>query len=302
MSALPPLPPSEPPSSAAGAGYRNIRLTLAYDGGTFCGWQVQLNQPTIQAELERAIHELTGEKVSVYSAGRTDSGVHALGQVANFHTRSPIPAPQIARALQTHLPPQIVLLDSSEVHPAFHATFWARTKRYRYVIDNSPISLPFLSGYAWSIRRRLDEQAMHEAAKVLLGKHDFRSFETDWPNKVSSVRTVLELKVFRAAPWALFQSASAAPTDSMTAGAAPERITSAEPTFVCLEIVADGFLYNMVRAITGTLVNVGRGKWTAEDVSQILQSQRRSNAGTTAPACGLYLVSVTYDDFAGKPR
>src|SRR6185369_7423709 len=161
---------------------RNIRLTLAYDGTNYCGWQVQTNGPSIQAALERAIEKLTGEHSAVYSAGRTDSGVHALGQVANFHTSATIPAENFRPALQSCLGPDIVILDSREVEPEFHATFWAKKKRYRYVIDNAPVSLPFLQRYSWQLRRRLDDRAMQAAALTLLGTHDFRSFETDWPN------------------------------------------------------------------------------------------------------------------------
>ena len=276
--------------------HRNIRLTLAYDGGKFCGWQVQPNGPTIQAELERAIYQLTGEHSAVYSAGRTDSGVHALGQVANFHTGSPIPPEQFRPALQSRLPPEIVILESRAAPPDFHATFSARRKRYRYLLDNSPVALPFLREYAWSHRRRLDDAAMHQAAQQLVGVHDFRCFETDWPNKATSVRTVLELQVFRTPLWSLWRPGSVRPAQSPSGSAASSTGAPFDDSLVCIEIVADGFLYNMVRAITGTLVNVGRGRWTAEDVARILADQRRAQAGSTAPACGLYLVDVDYDE------
>jgi tRNA pseudouridine38-40 synthase len=261
---------------------RNIRLTIAYDGGKFCGWQVQSNGPSIQAALERAIVKTTGEHSPVYSAGRTDSGVHALGQVANFTTASAIPAENFRSALQSCLPREIVILESCEAPAAFHSTYAARSKHYRYVIDNSPVPLPFLMNYTWQIRRPLDDRAMHAAAQSLLGKHDFRSFETDWPNKVTSVRTVFEVSISRQALWPIWLDRTSAPSASST------------PHFVCLDIIADGFLYNMVRSITGTLVNVGRGKWQGSEVERILRAQLRSLAGATAPACGLYLVSVDY--------
>ncbi|MCY2967354.1 MAG: tRNA pseudouridine(38-40) synthase TruA [Planctomycetota bacterium] len=277
---------SQPEAPSIVAGFRNVRLTLAYDGGGFCGWQIQANGPSVQAEVQRAIRQLTGEDVAVYSAGRTDSGVHALGQVTNFFTSSPIPPAKFGAALQSHLPPTIVVLDSREVPAKFHATFSARWKRYRYVIDNSHIALPFLAGYSWWMRRRLDAEAMHDAAQILVGKHDFRSFETDWPNKVTSVRTVFELKVFRqplCSPWLPCSVAR------------PAVAHSTDDSLIFLEIVADGFLYNMVRSITGTLIEVGRGNRTAADVRRILESQRRANAGMTAPAGGLYMVEVEYD-------
>lgn len=260
---------------------RNLRLTLAYDGTHYLGWQVQPQGATIQSCVEAAILKLTGETVSVLSAGRTDSGVHALGQVASFHTNSNIPASNWAAALQTCLPPDIQVLDAAEVPPEFHATFSARRKRYRYVIHNGPVPLPFLQNYVYHIRRILDVEAMNKAAQSLLGTHDFRSFETDWPNKATSVRTVFELTVQRTAGW---------PVWAPPAGVNPHRTG----TYVTLDIVADGFLYNMVRSITGTLINVGRGRWTANDVQRILEARDRTAAGSTAPASGLYLVEVEY--------
>jgi tRNA pseudouridine38-40 synthase len=297
---------------------RNIRLKLAYDGTAYCGWQVQSNGPSIQAALERAIERLTGEKSAVYSAGRTDSGVHALGQVANFHTSFVMPARNFRPALQTKLPHDIIILEACETAPEFHATFAARWKHYRYVIDNSPLSLPFLKRYAWQLRRELDDRAMDAAARLLLGRHDFRSFETDWPNKVTSVRTIMHIAVTRRPQWELWtppaKSVDRVPDIGVpSAGRTelPERntvlprpigmpdVTSAKNApLICIDIVADGFLYNMVRAITGTLINVGRGKWSAAEVSAILQAQKRSVAGSTAPACGLFLVDVGYD---GQP-
>ena len=270
---------------------RNIRLKLAYDGTKFCGWQVQSNGPSIQATLERAILKLTKEKSALFSAGRTDSGVHALGQVANFHTHCAIPAENFRPALQAFLPPDIVILETCEVPLEFHATFKATHKLYRYLIDNSPVPLPFLRGYTYSMRRELDAAAMHEAAQRLVGKHDFRSFETDWPNKVTSVRTVREITITRQPLWRLLTATS---SSGNLPKIAPQQQTSGGE-IICMEIIADGFLYNMVRSIMGTLINVGRHKWTIEDVARILSAQNRSVAGSTAPACGLYLVEVWYE-------
>ncbi|HEY3965665.1 MAG TPA: tRNA pseudouridine(38-40) synthase TruA [Planctomycetaceae bacterium] len=271
---------------------RNIRLTLAYDGANYCGWQVQKNGPSLQATIERAIFKLTGEKTALFSAGRTDSGVHALGQVANFHTTCAIPAENFRPALQAFLPHDIVVLDSSEVPLEFHSTFKATRKQYRYLIDNSPVPLPFLRGLTWSIRRRLNAQAMHDAAQLLIGKHDFRCFETDWPNKVTSVRTVFEITFSRQPLWTLFTN-SIPTTATVSAESASQ--TASDGPLIAMDIIADGFLYNMVRSILGTLVNVGRDKWTRDDVARILATQNRSIAGSTAPACGLYLVQVWYE-------
>jgi tRNA pseudouridine38-40 synthase len=207
--------------------------------------------------------------------------VHALGQVASFHTTSPIPADHFRAALQVHLPHDVVILESSEAAPNFHATFAAKSKRYRYVLYNGMMMLPFLQRFAYHIRKPLDVAAMHAAGQVLLGTHDFRSFETDWPNKATSVRTVMDLTVCRTAVWQPWSNA----IDESNAG---------DGEFIVFEVKADGFLYNMVRTIVGTLINVGRGRWSAEDVRQILADQDRRKAGNTAPACGLYLVQVDY--------
>jgi tRNA pseudouridine38-40 synthase len=293
---------------------RNIRLKLAYDGTNYVGWQVQKNGLSIQEVLERAIEKLTGEECPVLSAGRTDSGVHALGQVANFHTGSTIPAKNFRPALQDFLPRDIVVLEASEAPPEFHATFKATRKQYRYLIDNSSVPLPFLSKYTWSLRRRLDVPAMNDAAQLLLGKHDFRSFETDWPNKVTSVRTVFDINVVRQPVWHLFtgsllNTSSLLPMEAGAArtspplrkggegGVAPHASLTPNATgdIICMDITADGFLYNMVRSIVGTLVNVGRQKWDRAEVARILQAQNRSIAGSTAPACGLFLVQVWYE-------
>jgi tRNA pseudouridine38-40 synthase len=271
---------------------RNICLTIAYDGTNYCGWQVQKNGPSLQATIERAILKLTGEKPALFSAGRTDSGVHALGQVANFHTTCGIPAENFRPALQAFLPHDIVILDSREVPLEFHSTFKAIRKQYRYLIDNSPVQLPFLRGMTWSIRRRLNVPAMHEAAQLLVGKHDFRCFETDWPNKVTSVRTVHEITFSRQPVWRMIRGTPAG------AAACPASLPAAEDDdspIIAMDIIADGFLYNMVRSILGTLVNVGRDKWTRDDVARILATQDRSIAGSTAPACGLFLVQVWYE-------
>lgn len=284
-------------SSQALVPERNIRLRVAYDGTRYFGWQVQAESPTLQEVFERGVRVLTGQSVGVLSAGRTDSGVHALGQVVSVLVRTPIPPSQFGRALQPHLPPDVVVLDSCEVPPAFHATFSARWKTYRYVIDNSPVALPFTQNRAWALRRPLDVPAMHEAAQRLVGRHDFRCFETNWPNKATSVRTIHDLRVYRTALWGAWSRMPPARSGSGCTGTALADVpgVSGAETFVCLEVTADGFLYNMVRSITGTLINVGRGRWTAADIERILHRQNRSLAGSTAPACGLYLVHVEYD-------
>ena len=264
---------------------RNIRLRLAYDGTAFVGWQVQPNGPSVQSCLETAIEKLTGTATRVTAAGRTDSGVHAVGQVANFTTNSDIPCSNILSGLQHFLPADIVVVEADEVGEEFHSNYAALGKWYRYVIHNARPRHPFLDRYAWQYEADLDIQAMREAARRLIGTHDFRAFETQHPNRATSVRTIRQLDVARHgqfSTWSLWPV-----RDGDPAGDGP---------FVWIDIAADGFLYNMVRAITGTLVQVGRGRMTADELTDVLATGTRDDAGETAPACGLYLMQVEYDE------
>jgi len=264
---------------------RNIRLTIAYDGTDYVGWQVQPNGPSVQTTVESAIAKLTGETTRLQAAGRTDSGVHALGQVANFSSRCAIPCANIRAGLQTFLPDDIVVRDVEDVSSDFHATYSATKKRYRYVIFNSGVPDPFVRRYAWRVPADLDSEAMHDAAQHLVGTHDFRCFESHFPNRATSVRTVSEAVVGRHAGWPVWNQ-----PDSLN------EKPCAEGQFIWFEIVADGFLYNMVRAIMGTLIKVGRNVWQPEAVHDIIQGGDRAAAGETAPACGLYLVDVSYEN------
>ena len=272
---------------------RNIRLTLAYDGTNYVGWQIQPNGPSVQAAVEQAVYKLTGEHVNVLAAGRTDSGVHALGQVANFLTRCAIPCSKIRSGLQHFLPGDIVVREAVEAADDFHATYSARQKRYRYIIHNSRVPDPFLQRYAWRFGPKLNAAAMHEAAQYLLGTHDFRCFESQFPNKATSVRTVRRAVVFRQGKWSLWNEAED-PCNQSRAVPPDRPRHDLDREFIVFEIAADGFLYNMVRAIVGTLVKVGRGTWKPEIVKQIIHSGDRAAAGQTAPARGLYLVDVEY--------
>jgi tRNA pseudouridine38-40 synthase len=244
---------------------RNIQLTLAYDGTAFHGWQRQPALRTVQDVLEAGLLQLTGEAVSTTAASRTDAGVHALGQSVHFLTTSTHQTDTIVRALNALLPPDLRVLDARERPQAFHATLDARSKRYRYLIDNGPIASPFQLRYSWHVRRPLDVAAMESAAAPLLGRHDFHSFETEWPNRTSSVRTILDLSITRS------------------------------DAFVTIEVEADGFLYNMVRAITGSLVWVGYGRRPLRWIGEVLQAETRTEAGPTAPPQGLFLLTVRYD-------
>jgi tRNA pseudouridine38-40 synthase len=243
---------------------RNIKLILAYDGTDFHGWQRQPKLRTVQQVLEEALAQLTGTMPTTTASGRTDAGVHALGQVVHFHTASRHDPATFVKALNALLPRDVRIQGAWEMPQSFHATLDAQAKLYRYVIDNGPIADPFQLRYAWHVHPRLDADAMREAAQALKGRHDFHSFETDWPNRTSSVRTITHIAVSRMRD------------------------------FVWVDVEADGFLYNMVRAITGTLVLVGTGKWPVPKVAEALAAEDRSVAGPTAPPQGLFLVRVRY--------
>ncbi len=260
---------------------RNLKLTVAYDGTNFAGWQVQPDKLTVQEVIEQAIFDVTGERLRVLAAGRTDAGVHAIGQVVNFRSHCKIPPEGLRLGLQSKLGPEVTIREIKEVPLEFHATFSAVRKRYCYLIHNSLISSPFLRRYSHWVRNDLNIDAMNAAATHLLGTHDFRSFETQWPNKATSIRTVLECQLFRTNEWQWSEL--------------PEPSSQTDAPYVVLSIQADGFIYNMVRTIMGTLLKVGIGKWTEADVKRIIEAQDRNIAGPTAPAHGLYLFQVDYD-------
>lgn len=277
---------------------RTIRMTIAYDGTHYVGWQIQPNGESVQAAVERAIRKLTGEQISVLSAGRTDSGVHALGQVVSFRTDSPIPPEGLRKGIQTFLNPDIIIRDLQEADEGFHATYSAHWKRYRYVIHNARTRNPFLRHYVWHRHSPLDDRAMHDAGQELVGTYDFRSFESHWPNKATSVRTVFEVSVSRQPDCPLLfehPGLGRSPAGAVPTQAGSGDNSGSEGDFIWIEIVADGFLYNMVRSITGTLLQVGTGRWTSNDVRRIRDALDRSQAGDTAPPQGLYLVEVAYD-------
>lgn len=285
------------------SGMRTILLTLAYDGSGYSGWQVQPNRVSLQAAVERALAEFTGEAIRVTAAGRTDAGVHALGQLVSFSTSCDIPPIGFRLGLQTKLPPDIVVVDAVEVPTGFSARYDTIRKTYRYVIQNAPRRTPWLWKYVGWHRSPLDDRAMQEALDGLAGTHDFRSFESEWPNKATSVRTIVAAKIWRAETWSAWGGGATKDQGTgikdqgrtvyegqPTAHAAP---TPTHP-FLCIDVTADGFLYNMMRAIVGTLIHVGRGNWTADDVRRILEARDRSQAGETAPPQGLYLVNCEY--------
>jgi tRNA pseudouridine38-40 synthase len=245
---------------------RNIKLTIEYDGAGYHGWQVQGGLPTIQRMVQDAIEAVTGERPPLYGSGRTDSGVHATGQVANFHSTTTIPCEALARALNANLPKDIAVLLAADVPEDFHARYSARSKVYRYRIYNGPVRRPLRRRTWWHVRQPLDVDAMGDAAACFIGEHDFSAFESKSDPHEDSVRRILRLDV-----------------------------TVVDADVIDFTVESTGFLYNMVRAIVGTLVEVGRGSLAAGNVPAVLASRDRARAGPTAPARGLCLTVVHYD-------
>lgn len=261
---------------------RNIALVLEYDGTRYSGWQIQENAITVQGYVQKALHTLTGEEISVNGCSRTDAGVHAAGYVLNFLTMATIPADKFALALNAFLPEDITAIDSYEVPADFHARFCAKRKTYRYLFYPASRPSALLSKRAWHVRsvdfdpadRDLWQEAagrMHQAAQHFTGTHDFSAFRAVGSHVKTTVRTIYDAKVYLLPP------------DFITG----------HPIF-CFEVTGDGFLYNMVRIMTGTLKDVMTGKIEPAEIPMILDSCKREAAGATAPPEGLYLYKVEY--------
>lgn len=253
-----------------------LKLTVAYDGTRFCGWQRQDNGPTIQAALEDAFLPLLGVTPVVHGAGRTDAGVHALGQVASVETDTPHPVAAIQRALNIRLDPDIRVLAVDAMPRGFHARFDAIGKTYRYRLATPAVVSPFAHRYVWHVPQRLDAAAMQAAAHQLLGRHDFSAFQSTGSEVADPIRTLSRIDVRR------------------------------QDDELLVDVHGDGFLRHMVRAIVGTLVDVGAGRRAPASLPALLASRDRGQAGDTAPARGLTLVSVDYPepvlDFPDGPR
>ena len=245
---------------------RRIKLIVAYDGTEYSGWQIQPEAPTIEMCLDKAIHELTGENVHVTGASRTDAGVHAYGNVAVFDTESTIPGDRFTFALNRFLPDSIVIQDSWEVSVDFHPRHCNTRKTYEYRILNTAVPLPQKRNFTWHVAGSIDIEKMKEAAVYIVGEHDFKSFCCVRTQAESTVRTIYSL--------ALLQEGSE----------------------IIIRIKGNGFLYNMVRIITGTLIQVGKGRFMPEYVKQMLEAKDRTVAGQTAPPQGLTLVGIEYVD------
>lgn len=244
---------------------KRIKLTIAYDGTNYCGWQIQPNGITIEEVVNKALSKLTGEDILVIGASRTDSGVHAMGNVAVFDTKSTIPAEKMAVALNQRLPDDIVIVKSEEVPLDFHPRYCDCSKTYEYHIINTRIPVPTKRLTNYFVSYVLDIDKMRQAASYLVGEHDFVSFCNVRTDVENTVRTITAL-------------------DILTNG---DEIT--------IRITGNGFLYNMVRIIVGTLIRVGRGFYEPEKVKEILDAKDRKAAGVTAPAHGLMLMEIKYE-------
>ena len=249
---------------------RNLKLTLAYDGSDFHGWQMQPGLPTIQSILAESIGRITGEKVVPQGSGRTDAGVHALAQVASFAIESPIPAPNLMTALNDILPAAIRVTAAEEVAADFHARHSAIGKTYRYRIFRGEVCPPHLARYVYHHPYPLDEPQMKAAARLVIGEHDFTSFAAVDPEKGKEEEEASSVRSITHSEW------------------------KREGDELTYTVEGNGFLHHMVRNLVGTFLLVGKGSLTPGDISRILESKSRSAAGPTAPASGLWLVSVKY--------
>jgi tRNA pseudouridine38-40 synthase len=261
---------------------RTLKLTVEYDGTNYVGWQRQAEGVSIQGLLEEALVPFEGRAVTVHGAGRTDAGVHALAQIASVTVSTEHDTAALCRAFNAVLPLDVRVRAVEEAAPDFHARYRAISKSYEYRIVNAPIVSAFLHRYAWHVPGALNVAAMREGAACLVGRHDFAAFQAAGSDVTSTERTILAIGVGSEAD---FLAGSA-----LDAG----RESNAAPTSLVTTVEGDGFLRHMVRAIAGTLVEVGLGRWPASYVAEILEGRDRTRAGRAAPACGLFLKAVKY--------
>ena len=250
---------------------RRIRLIIEYDGTEYVGWQVQPNGIAVQEAVERELAKLTGERCALHASGRTDSGVHALAQVAHFDTQSRIPADKFAFALNAGLPRDIRVLYSDEAEPSFHSRYDVKRKSYRYLVLNSPHDSAFTRNHALHVHHKLDVDKMNNAAALFLGEHDFLAFKASGITLENTVRTIF------ASEW------------------------SKHGDMLSFDVTVSGFMYNMVRLMVGPMREIGLGRRDADGILRAFNEKSRSTCGVTAPAHGLYLARVEYDGFDTAP-
>ncbi|NLE25598.1 MAG: tRNA pseudouridine(38-40) synthase TruA [Clostridiaceae bacterium] len=243
---------------------RKIKLIIEYDGSKYHGWQYQKNALSVQEVLANAIKKLTGEDIMPDGAGRTDAGVHAYGQVASFLTDSSIPAEKFTPALNTYLPNNISIIASEEAEENFHARFSAKGKHYRYIIINRPQKSALWADKAWHVREILDFDAMDKAARYFIGHHSFKAFCASGHSVKTFDRTISQSQWHR------------------------------EGELLIYDTKGDGFLYNMVRIMVGTMIDIGKGRYAPEIIEEAIKNEQRNSIGITAPPAGLYLMEVFY--------
>jgi tRNA pseudouridine38-40 synthase len=266
---------------------RTLKITLAYEGTDLVGWQRQPEGASVQAALEEALARLQGPPVAAIGAGRTDAGVHAAGQVASARVDFRHDVETIRRALNAALPEAVRVLEVADAPDAFHARFSAQSKTYHYRVTNGPVVSPFARRWTWHVPWTLDIAAMQAAAAHLAGEHDFAAFQSVGSDIVTTVRRLHESRLVEVA----------AGGRAAVPGVYPE--ATCEGRLLVYEVRGTGFLRHMVRAIVGTLVEVGSGRLRPEDVAGLLEHPDRTKAGPTAPACGLCLASVEYESSPG---
>ena len=268
---------------------KNILIKIEYDGGAYCGWQIQPNVPTVQGEVEKALRRTTGRDIAISGTSRTDAGVHAYGQMASFVTEAAIPVERIPFAVNNALPGDIRIVDARQVPMDFHARFSSTGKQYIYKMKEKVSA--FESRYYYEVGEGLDLERMKEAAAYIKGEHDFKCFQAAGSDiKDSTVRTVFDICVEEVC------YGSANGINEINGDRSwSEKDEKNDGKGIELVVSGDGFLYNMVRIITGTLVDVGRGKIPPEDMKEIIRGRDRTKAGHTAPPQGLYLAKVYYE-------
>lgn len=244
---------------------RNIKLTIEYDGTKYHGWQIQKNGITVQETIEKAISKLLGNDIRIVGCSRTDVGVHAYGQIAHFLTDSNIPGDKFSYAINNLLPENIVIKQSEEVSEDFHSRYCAKGKKYRYLIYNDAHASAIMRNRACHVRPKLNFEEIQKASKYFIGQHDFAAFQATGGQVRSTVREIYNINVF-----------------------------NKDDNIIGIEVSGNGFLYNMIRIIAGTLIYVGIGKIEADEIPKIIESLDRTRAGKTAPAQGLYLMEIYY--------
>jgi tRNA pseudouridine38-40 synthase len=269
---------------------RTLKIVLAYDGSAFVGWQRQPAGASVQGHLEAALAAIEGGPVAVVGAGRTDAGVHALGQVASCRLSHPLPVATIARALNARLPEAVRVLSVEEAPADFHARYSAKAKTYRYLISTDPILSPFHRRYVWALPQPLDVPAMAAGIRALEGEHDFAALQGAGSASKTTVRTIHAAAVRTTTPAEVFGQAFVTPGDRPSAG-----------PLVVVEMTGNGFLRHMVRNGVGSLVEIGEGRRDPSWMAGVLASGDRAQAGPTAPAEGLFLVEVRYEPVLAPP-